>query len=64
MICELCASKSSDAYYNDAFEIKRDLSKEEERMASAADPTGLHGLYRRAEFKPCNKKLCGLTSHT
>ncbi|KAG0052698.1 hypothetical protein BGZ83_002217 [Gryganskiella cystojenkinii] len=69
MICDLRAGKSSDACSNVSFGIKRDLdeaeanmTEEELMMASLADPSGLHSLYRRSPPKPWNKKLCGLNS--
>jgi sphingomyelin phosphodiesterase len=55
-ICNLRAGKSSDACSEIRFSVKRDIHGE----ADAADPTGLHTLYKRAEPKPWNKKLCGL----
>ena len=55
-ICNLRAGKSSDACSEIHFSVKRDLNDDTE----AADPTGLHSLYKRADPKPWNKKLCGL----
>ncbi|KAG0297112.1 hypothetical protein BGZ96_007663 [Linnemannia gamsii] len=55
-ICNLRAGKSSDACSEIRFSVKRDIHDD----AEAADPTGLHTLYKRAEPKPWNKKLCGL----
>ncbi|KAF9331891.1 hypothetical protein BGZ91_011918, partial [Linnemannia elongata] len=55
-ICNLRAGKSSDACSEIHFSVKRDINDDTE----AADPTGLHSLYKRADPKPWNKKLCGL----
>ncbi|KAF8932259.1 Metallo-dependent phosphatase-like protein [Dissophora ornata] len=61
MICDLRAGKSSDSCSAISFTMKRDDSEGE---ADAMDPSGLHGLYKRAAAKPWNKKHCGLTTHT
>ncbi|KAF9116533.1 hypothetical protein BGX27_001827 [Mortierella sp. AM989] len=58
MICNLRAGKSSDSCSGIHFSVKRSLDQNE---AEAADVAGLHSLYKRAEVKPWNKKLCGLT---
>ncbi|KAI7820917.1 Metallo-dependent phosphatase-like protein [Gamsiella multidivaricata] len=55
IICNLRAGRSSDACSGVHFSLKR--SDE----AEASDATGLHSLYKRADPKPWNKKLCGLT---
>jgi len=69
MICDLRAGKSSDACSNVVFAVKRDLeeaeanmSEEDLMMASLANPSGIHSLYKRSAPKPWNKKLCGLNS--
>ncbi|KAI1319696.1 hypothetical protein EDD11_003390 [Mortierella claussenii] len=68
MICDLRAGKSSDACSLIHFSIKREdsegLEEKGRQGAVASDPTGLYSLYKRAEAKPWNKKLCGLTSQT
>ncbi|KAF9900105.1 hypothetical protein EC991_007914 [Linnemannia zychae] len=58
-ICNLRAGKSSDSCSEIHFSVKRD-DEHGENMSAAADPTGLHTLYKRADPKPWNKKLCGL----
>ncbi|KAF9085424.1 hypothetical protein BGX23_009673 [Mortierella sp. AD031] len=60
IVCNLRAGKSSDACSEIRFSVKRDDHEGEEGAMAAADPTGLHTLYKRAEPKPWNKKLCGL----
>ncbi|KAF9171778.1 hypothetical protein BGX21_006795 [Mortierella sp. AD011] len=56
IICDLRAGKSSDACSTKSFSVKRSV----ETDAEAADVSGLHSVYKRAESKPWNKKLCGL----
>ncbi|KAF9578841.1 hypothetical protein BGW38_005165, partial [Lunasporangiospora selenospora] len=63
IVCDLRAGKSSDTCTGISFAVKRsDVEDEEGGAIAAADPTGLHTLYKRANQKPWNKKLCGLTA--
>ncbi|CAO3568458.1 unnamed protein product [Mortierella alpina] len=64
IVCNLRAGKSSDACTAIHFSVKRsDEEDDPQAKADAADPTGLHSLYKRSEPQPWNKKLCGLTSN-
>ncbi|KAG0087646.1 hypothetical protein BGZ92_007138 [Podila epicladia] len=57
IICAARAGKSEDACTAPAFPLKR-----EDEEAGAADSTGTHSLFKRAEAKPWHKKQCGLTA--
>ncbi|KAG0033538.1 hypothetical protein BGZ82_006079 [Podila clonocystis] len=57
IICAARAGKSEDACTAPAFPLKR-----EDEEDDAADATGMHSLYKRAEAKPWHKKQCGLTA--
>ncbi|KAF9425307.1 hypothetical protein BGZ94_007661 [Podila epigama] len=61
MICSMRSGKSEDKCTAPAFPLKRDDSEEQE--ADAADPSGRHSLFKRAEAKPWQRKQCGLTAH-
>ncbi|KAG0213343.1 hypothetical protein BGX28_004681 [Mortierella sp. GBA30] len=59
MICDLRAGKSSDSCTKISFSLKKRADGGDENLAEAKDVTGMGNLFKRADAKPWNQKLCG-----